>query len=82
MSLEVAPKVACVRKRTAALGFAESSVHAGGAGGGVKVCEPLARVKCPPISPPGNAVLSMTMAALPSAMISENVIGLERARWP
>ena len=70
MSLEFAPKVACVRKRTAALALAESSVQAGGAGGGVKVCEPLASVKCPPISPLGKAVLSMTMAALPSLMIS------------
>ena len=70
MSLELAPKVACVRKRTAALGLAESSVQAGGAGGGVNVCEPLASVKCPPISPFANAVLSMTMAALPSLMIS------------
>ena len=33
MSFELAPKVACVRKRTAAFGSAESSVHAGGAGG-------------------------------------------------
>ena len=79
MSLAVAPKVAWFRKRTAALEFAESFVQAGGAGGGVKVCEPSARVKCPPISPLGKAVDSMTMAALPSPMISRMS---EAARGP
>src|SRR5579871_3345669 len=70
MSLELAPKVACARNRAAALGSAESSLQEGGAGGGVKLSDPLAKVKCPLISPFGNAVLSMTTAALPSAMIS------------
>ena len=65
MSFIVGPNVAWVRKRAASTWVTTFRLTGGGGPGGVNVAVPRPSRNCPPSSPPGKFVVSISTQRLP-----------------